>query len=47
MEYGKLVSHGHCGLYGDKDGGGGWYACGTKPGVVHVSGDADHFPSVR
>ena len=25
-----VVSHGHGGLGGGRDGGGGWYACGTK-----------------
>ena len=26
------IYHGYGGLGGDGDGGGGWYACGTKPG---------------
>ena len=25
-----VVSHGYGGLGGDRDGGGGWYACGKK-----------------
>ena len=27
-------SHGYGGLGGGRAGGGGWYACGTKPGGV-------------
>ena len=27
-----VVSHGYGGLGGGRDGGGGWYSCGTKPG---------------
>ena len=36
-----VVSHGYGGLGGGMDGGGGWYACGTKPmGFGCMSGDA-------
>ena len=32
-----VVSHGDGGFGGVRDGGGGWYACGTKPrGRSHV-----------
>ena len=35
---------GYGGLAGDRDGGGGWYACGAKPGGVgHMLGDAGAF----
>ena len=28
-----------------RDGGGGWHACGTKPGAIgHMSGDAGALP---
>ena len=33
-----VASHGHGGLGGGWDGG--WYVCGTKPGVGRMSGDA-------
>ena len=34
-----VVSHVFCGLDGCRDGDGGWYAYGTKPGqVVRMSG---------
>ena len=39
-----VVGHGYCGMTGGRDGGGGWYACGTKPGVGRMSGDAGVFP---
>ena len=29
-----VVSHGYGELGGGRDGSGGWYACGEKPGVV-------------
>ena len=33
-----VVSHGYGGLGGGRDGGGGRYACGTKPrGWLHVA----------
>ena len=36
-----LVRRRYGGLGGDKDGGGGWEACGTKAGGNgHISGDA-------
>ena len=35
-----VVDHGYDGLGGGMDGGGGWYACGTKPGVRRMSGYA-------
>ena len=37
----RVVSNGYGGLGGGNDGGGGWYACVTKPGRVgHMSEDA-------
>ena len=40
-----VVSHGYGGLCGGRDGGGGWYACGTKPrGFCRMPGDAGAFP---
>ena len=38
-----VISHGYGGLCGDRDGGGGWYACGTN-GVGCMSGDAGALP---
>ena len=35
-----VVSHGYGGLGGGRDGGGGWYACGT----CRMSGDAGALP---
>ena len=41
-----VVSHSHGRLGGFKDGGGGWYACGTKPmGLVACLEMQEHFPS--
>ena len=43
-----VVSHGYGGLSGDKDGGGGWYVCGTKPMVLLACGVmSEHFPCAR
>ena len=39
-----VVSHGYGGLGGGRDGCGGWYACGTRPGVGRMSGDAGARP---
>ena len=42
--------HGNCGLGGCRDGGGGWYACRTKPkpkGLVACREMPEHFPSAR
>ena len=42
-----MCVHGH-GFDGGRDGGGGWYACGTKPGgLVSCREMAKHFPSAR
>ena len=35
-----LVSHSYGGLGVERDVGGGWYACGTKPGVGRMLRDA-------
>ena len=44
----RVVSHGYGGLGGDRDGGGGWYACGTKPrGLVACLEMPEHFPNAR
>ena len=40
----RVVSHGYVGLGGGRDGDGGWHACGTKPGVDRMSGDARALP---
>ena len=32
----SVVRHGNCGFGGDRNGGGGWYACGTKPKMLVV-----------
>ena len=37
-----VASHGYGGLGGDRDGGRGWDACGTKPGGM--LGDAVALP---
>ena len=43
-----VVGHGYGGLGGGRDGGGGWYACGTKTGwVVCMSGDVRALPKVQ
>ena len=43
-----IVSDGYGGLGGSMDGGGGWYACGTKPGeLVACSEMPRHFSSVN
>ena len=43
-----VVSHGYGELVGGRDGGGGWYACGTKRGWIgRLSGDAGDIPSAR
>ena len=43
-----VVSHGYSGLGGGRDGGGPWYACGTKPeGLVACREMPEHFPSTR
>ena len=39
-----VVSNGHSWLNGGRDGGGGWYACVTKPGGGRMSGDAGALP---
>ena len=39
-----VVSHSRGVLGGDRDGGGGWYACMTKPGFGHMLGDAGALP---
>ena len=40
-----VVRNGYGGLGYGRDGGGGWYACGTKPGVVgRMSGNAGALP---
>ena len=40
-----VVGHGYGGLGGGMDGGGGWYACRTKPrGVGRWSGDVVAHP---
>ena len=41
-----VVSHGYGGLGVGGDGGGGWYAWGTKPGgLVACLEMPEHFPS--
>ena len=43
-----VVSHGYGGLGGGRDGGGGWYACRTKPrGLVACQEMPGHFLSAR
>ena len=43
-----VVSHGYVGLGGGMDGGGGWYVCGTKPGMLVACREMrGHFPSAR
>ena len=43
-----VIGHGYGGLGGGRDGGGGWYACKTKPGgLVACRKMLEHFPSVR
>ena len=43
-----VVGHCYGGLFGGMDGGGGWYACGAKPGgLVACREMPEHFPSVR
>ena len=43
-----VVSHGCGGLDGDRDGGGGWYACWAKTwGLVESQEMLEHFPSAR
>ena len=40
-----IVNHGYGGLGGGRDGCGGWYVCGTKPGGVRcMSGVAGALP---
>ena len=39
-----IVSHVYGRFDGGRDGGGGWYAFGKRPGVCHMSGDAGTFP---
>ena len=39
-----VVDHGYGGLGGDRDGGGGWYSCRTKPGGGRISVDDDALP---
>ena len=40
-----VASHDYGGLGGGRDGGGGWCACGTKPGWVdRMSGEAGALP---
>ena len=44
----RAVSHSYDGLGGERDGGGGWQACGAKPGGVgHMSGDARALPDSK
>ena len=38
------VRHAYGGHGRGRDGGGGWYACGTKPRFGRMSGDAGAFP---
>ena len=41
----RVISHGYGGLNGGRVGGGGWHACGMKPGGVgRESGDAGALP---
>ena len=43
-----VVCHDYGGLGDGRDGGGGWYACGTKPwGLVTCREMVEHFPSAR
>ena len=43
-----VVSHGYGGLGWVRDGGGGWYACGTMPGgLVACLEMPRHFLSAR
>ena len=43
-----VVNHGYGGLCGCWDGGGGWYACGTKPGrLVECQEMLESFQSAR
>ena len=43
-----VVSHGHGGLGGGRDRGGGCYACGTKSrGLVACREMPEHFPITR
>ena len=41
-----VVSYGYGGLGGGRDGGGGWYACGTM-GLVACWEMPEHFLSAR
>ena len=43
-----VVSHGYGVFGGDRDGGGAWYASGTKPwGLVAYREKLEHFPSAK
>ena len=42
-----VASDGYGGLSLGRDGGGGWYACGTKPGGGHMSGDVGARPEYK
>ena len=43
-----VVGHGYGGMGGRRDGGGGWYACGTKPrGLVACRKMPEHLLSER
>ena len=43
-----VVSNGHGGLDGGRDGGGGWYACGDKAaGLVACREMSKYFPTMR
>ena len=42
-----VVGHGYGGLVSGRNGGSGWNACGTKPGVVVCQEIPEHFPSAR
>ena len=43
-----VVGHGYGGLGGDRDGGGGWYSCVTRPGwLVACREMVEHFWNAR
>ena len=43
-----VVSHGYGSFGGGRDGGGGWYACRTKPSALVACREMpEHFSSAR
>ena len=42
-----VVLNAHGGMGGNRDGDGGWYVCGTKPGGSRMTGDAGALPEYK